>query len=538
MIHGGAAHLKAHTEEINNLNVFPVPDGDTGDNMLSTVNSGVNSMNKCESSDVGETAAALSRGMLLGARGNSGVILSQYFSGIAKSLEGKVTATASALAEALISGVKQAYRAVASPVEGTILTVAREGVEKSVEKVDSDTTVESLIVGLTNEMSSSLSRTPEKLPILKEAGVIDSGGAGLFYIFEGMANVLTGKQDDSTFDVHEQSTSPSDFGSFDKDSEMTYGYCTEFLLQLQSSKVDVDSFDVALITEYLKTVGDSIVSFKEGSIVKVHVHTMTPESVLGFCRRYGEFLTIKIENMSVQHSEKIVENALGSKKAEEKEYGSVVVCSGGGIRETFISLAADEIIDGGQTNNPSTEDFLDAFAKINAKHIFVFPNNSNIILAARQAAEIYTESDVRVIESKNLGAGYVGVSVISPEYDNADELEEAINDAIKDVVTGQVSPAVRTTDICGIHIENGDHICFVGKKMIASRKTRAEAARALADDLLGNGEKYILTVFFGSDADENDRADFVGYIEEQYPSIELYEIDGGQAVYSHILVTE
>lgn len=541
MIMGGAAHLKAHANEINDLNVFPVPDGDTGDNMLLTVTSGVSEMNKDSSESVGDAANALSKGMLLGARGNSGVILSQFFSGIAKSLANQVYATASSLAEAFKSGVKQAYRAVASPAEGTILTVARESVEKTADSVDEEHSVDRLISDLTAEMSASLERTPDMLPVLREAGVVDSGGAGLFCIFEGMMNVLTGKGENSVFEIQRTSDDGAgapDLDAFTSESEMTYGYCTEFLLRLQSSKTNVDEFDESVITDFLKTVGNSIVSFKDGSIVKVHVHTMEPETVLGFCRKFGEFLTVKIENMSVQHNEKLMNDK--SKKADEpeKKYGTVVVCSGDGIKETFRELGADCIIDGGQTNNPSTEDFIRAFDEVNSKCIFVFPNNSNIILAAKQAAEMYDRADVHVIESRDLGSGYAGITAVSTEFDSANEIVDACREAAENVMTGQVSPAIRTTDIDGVHIENGDNICFVGKKMVSSRKTKSEAARDLADYMLSSGEKYMLTAFFGEDATKSEQDDLIEYVSKKYPDVEIYPVTGGQAVYSCILVAE
>ena len=544
IICGGARQLEAHKSEINSLNVFPVPDGDTGDNMFLTFSSGVNAMIKSGAATLGESAAALSHGMLLGARGNSGVILSQFFGGMSKKFENKESATAEELAEAFSSGVRQAYRAVASPAEGTILTVAREGVENARAEAESDS-VCSLIESIKEKMSDSLANTPALLPVLREAGVVDSGGAGLYYIIEGMSNALSGKNSDISFETAVRDTSgktTDNFSAFTKDSVMTYGYCTELLLRLQTSKVNVDSFDERVITEYLGEVGDSIVSFKEGTIVKVHVHTMTPEKVLGFCRRFGEFLTVKIENMSVQHSEKFAEQSKTPENPEqsvpEKEYGTVAVCSGDGIKDTFTDLGVDCIIDGGQTNNPSTEDFFKAFDKVHARHIFVFPNNSNIILTARQAAEMYKSSEIHVLESKDLGSGYVGVASIDNESASADEIISAVNEAMANSVTGCVAPAVRTADIGGVHIESGDNICFVGKKMIGSGKERTDALHSLADYILEDDEKFMLTAFFGKDLTSFERDDLRAYMKKNHPDIEFYTVDGGQAVYSCILVAE
>ena len=540
MIQGGAARLKAHKAEINELNVFPVPDGDTGDNMYLTYSSGLNSM-ASSSDSLGETASSLSRGMLFGARGNSGVILSQFFSGIAKKLAGKDSASSDELADALLEGVHSAYSAVATPTEGTMLTVAREGVNNALAKAD-NSSVNALFDKLKEEMRSSLDDTPNKLPILKEAGVVDSGGAGLCYVIEGMADALSGREDQSpavSSDVSAASQS-ADTQSFGKDSVMTYGYCTELLLQLQTAKADVDSFDASVITDYLKTVGDSIVSFKDGTIVKVHVHTMTPEKVLGFCRRFGEFLTVKIENMSVQHSSRIqsVEKEEDTEqKRPEKECAVIAVCSGDGIKRTFEDLGVDFIIDGGQTSNPSAEDFIKAFDAVNARHIFVFPNNSNIILAARQAASMYDRSDVHVFKNKDLGSGYVGAATIDRDS-SPDEIIAAVDEAMAGVVTGYVSPAVRTTDVGGVHIENGDNIAFIGKTMVSSEKEKSEAIRALAERILSDEDKFMLTAFFGESMSDGEREEFVSYMKDDHPDIELYTVDGGQPVYSCIIAAE
>ena len=545
IISGGAAHLKAHKAEVNNLNVFPVPDGDTGDNMYMTISAGVAAMERSSAETLGETAAALSRGMLLGARGNSGVILSQFFSGIAKVLTGRDSADAELLKNGFDEGVKCAYSAVATPTEGTMLTVARVGAAGA--SAAECATVNELIENTKAAMESALANTPNQLPVLKEAGVVDSGGAGICYIFEGMANVLSGKEEELSAAASDDNPTPKtdSFSSFTKDSVMTYGYCTEFLLQLQTSKVDPDSFDEKVITDYLTTVGDSIVSFKDGTVVKVHVHTLTPEKVLGFCRQFGEFLTVKIENMSVQHSSRIAgdgsreEAPDQSKSAEpEKEYAVISVCSGDGIKATLEEIGVDLVIDGGQTNNPSAEDFIEAFGRVNARHIFVFPNNANIILAARQAAELYDRADVHVFKNKDLGSGYVGAASVDRSAASADEIISAVGEAMAEVVTGCVSPAVRTTSVGGVKIECGDNICFVGKTMIASKKKRTDALRALADHILGGGEKFMATAFFGEEMTAAERDEFGEYMAKEHPDVEYYTVDGGQPVYSCILVAE
>lgn len=386
MAHGGAAVLKNKAEEVNRLNVFPVPDGDTGVNMYRTIESGVAALDRMDSDNLSEVMQALSHGMLLGARGNSGVILSQFFSGMAKGFENREKADCRTIGTALETAVKQAYRAVLTPTEGTILTVAREAVGYAVSRITDKSTITSLFADLTEEMYASLQRTPEFLAVLKEAGVIDSGGAGLLYIMQGFNRVLRGEQIKlSADDAVGVSQTPARAAVFDSESEMTYGYCTELLLQLQSRKTDLATFDLKTVTDFLASVGDSVVAVVDGTILKVHVHTMTPERVLEFCHAFGEFITLKIENMSLQHNETLVGKAdkNPAKAQPRKRYGSIAVCSGAGIEATFREFGVDEIVAGGQTSNPSTGDFLRAFDKVAAEHIFVFPNNGNIYLAAK-----------------------------------------------------------------------------------------------------------------------------------------------------------
>lgn len=532
MAQGGAAALRMKADEVNKLNVFPVPDGDTGDNMSLTIESGVAAIENVSTDSLATVMKLLSKGMLLGARGNSGVILSQLFAGAAKALEPYERADARLFAEALGVGVQQAYKSVMTPTEGTILTVAREAVEYVVASLTPDTTIRGLFNNLVKEMYASLQRTPERLAVLKEAGVIDSGGAGLFYIIEGFNRVLNGEKIEySALTVNVESTAEV-AGTFGPDSEMTYGYCTELLLQLLSSKVDVEAFDHNVITDYLCTIGDSIVAFKTDSIVKIHVHTLTPEKVLEFCRQYGEFVKIKIENMSVQHSEN--KDML---PADKKKYGVVAVCSGEGVKETFAELGADSIVDGGQTQNPSTQDFLAAFEKVNAEHIFVFPNNGNIIMAATQASELYNKAQIHVIPSKNLGAGYAALASFNP----ADELQDVIaqfSQAIESVTTGCISPSIRDADINGVHIENGDFIGFIGKEMIVSNPDREHSAKMLISKMLENDDKFMLTVFLGNDAGENAQQAISEYMEDAHNDIEVYFIMGGQEIYPYIFVAE
>ena len=540
MAQGGAALLRSNAEEVNKLNVFPVPDGDTGDNMRMTIESGIAALEKIKSNDLAEVMHSLSRGMLLGARGNSGVILSQLFAGMAKGFDSCEKADANTIGHALTLGVKQAYSSVMTPTEGTILTVARESVEYAVSRITPDSTIRSFFGDLVREMHASLERTPDLLVNLKEAGVVDSGGAGLLYIMDGFNKILNGEEIKAEPIAATEKKGILDLSGFTADSEMTYGYCTELLLQLQNSKVDAESFDIDVITKFLCEVGESVVCFKTGTIVKIHVHTLTPDKVLAFCRQFGEFLTVKIENMSVQHSEIEAEDkkAETAAPAEHKKYGMVAVASGKGVADTFLELGVDTIVEGGQTQNPSTNDFLDAFARVNADHIFVFPNNGNILMAAKQAAEIYTDAKIHVIESKNLGQGYVAICAADFDCDDADAIAESFAEAMANVTTGNVSPSIRDAELNGVQIKNGDFIGFVGKEMLTSNKEINDTARILVDKMLEDGEKFMLTVVCGKDCTPSAREALEAHLADAHADIELYFINGDQDVYPFIFVAE
>ncbi len=560
MAKGGAAELRSNAEEVNQLNVFPVPDGDTGDNMRMTIESGIAAIEGRDTDDIAEVMKDLSHGMLLGARGNSGVILSQFFAGVASGFENCTEATPQILGEALELGVKQAYSTVMTPTEGTILTVAREAVEYAVSKITPQTTIRSFFSNFVKEMQASVERTPDLLPALKEAGVVDSGGAGLFYIMDGFNRVLNGEEiateEGEAQASEKEAPLPTSFGP---DSVMTYGYCTELLVQLQHSKCDIDKFDVDALRSFLSELGDSIVAFKTDTIVKLHVHTLTPEKVLAHMRTFGEFITVKIENMSMQHTsleenskespneEKETSEAVGlfSKKTEKakdtpvisKKYGVVAVSNGEGIDALFHDLGADETIWGGQTNNPSAQDFLDAFEKVHAENIFVFPNNSNIFLAASQAAGIYENAKIHVIPTKSIGTGYVALATMDFESPDAEQIIESANAAIESVVCGYISPAIRDAQMNGVEVKNGDTIGIIGKEIIVSHADKMEAALSLASTLLGE-DRFMLTVFCGKDADAGECVIFTDRIREKHPDAEIYTIDAGQEIYPYVFVAE
>ncbi len=541
MVRGGAANLRSNAREVNDLNVFPVPDGDTGDNMSMTIEGGVAALEGVDSTSLADVMDHISRGMLLGARGNSGVILSQFFAGMNRGFADCDKADAHVVGQALEEGVRQAYSSVITPTEGTILTVAREAVEYVQTRINDDTTIPALFSDLTTEMYNSLQRTPEILDVLKEAGVIDSGGAGLFYIMLGFSKILQGEEITSAADAPKAAKNAVDLDVFGVDSEMVYGYCTEALLRLQNSKVDIATFDVNTIIDYLSRMGDSIVCVQNDSIVKLHVHTMHPGDVLNFCQQFGECLTVKIENMNVQHSETKEEQPrpVVRKEKPQKEHGTVAVASGDGIADLFRQLGVDRVVPGGQTQNPSASDFLAAFAEVNARHIYVFPNNGNIIMAARQAAQLYDKGQVHVIESRDLGQGYAAISSLNFQSGDPAQITAQLTEAMRHVKTGSLSTSIRDAELNGVHIENGDYIGFVGKEMLVARKNMLEAAKALLGKMgLATGDVCMVTAFCGADTTEDDAEALAAFVEENYPDVEFYTVEGGQEVYPFLFVVE
>ncbi len=540
MVRGGAANLRSNAREVNDLNVFPVPDGDTGDNMSMTMEGGVAALEGVESTNLADVMERISRGMLLGARGNSGVILSQFFAGMNKGFSSCEKADAPVVGKALEEGVRQAYSSVITPTEGTILTVAREAVEYAVSRIDENTTISALFTDLTTEMYASLQRTPEILEVLKEAGVIDSGGAGLFYIMLGFSKILQGEEIEASESALQAPKAASiDLNAFGPDSEMVYGYCTEMLLRLQNHKVNIDTFDVSVIIEYLSSIGDSIVCVKNDSIVKLHVHTMNPGNVLNFCQQFGEALTVKIENMNVQHSEETAPAKPAKRERPMKEHGTVAVASGDGIADLFRQLGVDAVVSGGQTQNPSAQDFLSAFAEVNAKHIYVFPNNGNIVMAAKQAGQLYDKGEVHVIESKDLGQGYAAISSLNFQSDDPAQITAQLTEAMSYIKTGSVSTSIRDAELNGVHIETGDYIGFMGKEMLVSCKNLHDAARELLIKMgLDTGDVYMVTAFTGSDASAEEIDALQSFMEENYPDVEFYTVEGGQEVYPFIFVVE
>ena len=517
LIRGGAARLGLHRQEINDLNVFPIPDGDTGDNMYMTIQAGCSAAG----STLPEVAKAVSAGMLMGARGNSGVILSRMFAGLAKGLADVPEADAAALSRAMLAGVEESYHAVSEPVEGTILTVFREGAEAAAGSKDLDEYFDLLI----SAMDLSLQHTPELLDVLKKAGVVDSGGAGLLYIAEGMRAALHGEAAEVLEEVA-PAAQHVDLDAFTEDSVLEFGYCTEFLLRLQRSKVDLETFDESVISDWLSQNGESLVFFRDGSIIKVHVHTHTPGEILNHCQQYGEFLTVKVENMTLQHHENHMDERF---KKGRKAFGVVAVASGAGLVDTFKELGADVVIEGGQTMNPPVERFIRAFDAVDADTVFVLPNNGNILLTARQAADIYDKADIRVIPAKTLGEGYYALANLDTEAGDADAIAAALTEAVADVKTGLVSRAIRDSGT----VREGEFVGISGKDILAAGPTPEEALLALAESMEA-ASSDVLLVFAGAGGTHSER--LKEDLERKYPRAEVILSSGGQPVYEYILV--
>ena len=529
MLRQGAAQLGKDKKVINDLNVFPIPDGDTGDNMLMTLKAGCAALDD-QLGTLSELVSTASSGMLLGARGNSGVILSRIFAGLAKGLQGIVEADTKTFANAMQAAVVEAYNAVPVPVEGTIITVLREGVAGADQSLDLNRWFESML----EAMQVSLDHTPELLQVLKDAGVVDSGGAGLLSIFRGMNDGLNGI-------VSEEGIAPSataapilELDKFTENSTLEFGYCTEFLLRLMRSKVDLETFDENVIFDYLNRVGESVVAFREGTIVKVHVHTFTPGAILNEMQKYGEFLTIKIENMALQHHQSTNQNN-ASFKLPPKPYGIVTVASGEGLVNAFREFGVDEVIEGGQTMNPSTQDFLDAFAKINAQHILVFPNNKNIKMAADQAAILYKDTDVHVLPSTTIGEGYYGIGSIGRDNPNVDEVIASVTEVMQSVVTGMVSTAIRDAEGDQVSVHTGDYVGYSGKQILSDSPDRETAAKELIE-CLGAASHDVMLIFYGEQVPQDEAESLVADLQTRYKNLEIMLNNGTQPVFDYIIV--
>ena len=548
MVLNGYRDLKIHYEKVNDLNVFPVPDGDTGTNIAATLMGGVNAMKDANFDSIGDVAEKLAGGMLLGARGNSGVIISQFFQGISEALASLDTANVTQFASALRSGTSKAYEAVVHPVEGTVLTVARESTVYIMDNLSKMEDFETLFENLLREMRLSLDRTPDLLPVLKEAGVIDSGGAGLVYIMEGMGKYIVGEEiDDAEFNGPTNGVATDEKIPFDENSVLDYGYCTEFILQLLVSKCDPKAFDLKEMIHFLEGIGDSIVALKQKTIVKVHVHTKEPWKAIQYAQKFGEFVTFKMENMSIQHNEKLLkempieeekptEHIVANEKRQEVQI--VAVSPSSSITELFLNMGANQIVSGGQTMNPSADDFIKAFDAANADNIIVFPNNGNIILTAEQAAKLYTKSKVYVLHSKSVVEAYSALSMAFFDGQNIEDCIEEMTESMKGVVSAEISPAIRDSLNNGITIKKGDYMGILKNNIVSSSPDMMATIKELLTKVPEIEEKSVFTIFYGEDADDKVKEDLQGLVKKDFPNLEMVEIDGRQSIYPLIFALE
>ena len=539
MVLNGFRDIKSKYRSINDLNVFPVPDGDTGTNITATMNGGVKGMEKEDDSHLGRLAMSCAGGMLLSARGNSGVIVSQFFQGLAEGLDGLETATLEQFAKALSSATAKAYEAVVHPVEGTILTVARVGSQHVNEHISEIKDFEELFVRLLQEMEIALAHTPDLLDVLKEAGVIDSGGAGLVAIMEGMLKAIKGEVVDDSVEWTGPSNGLSSAGEvpFDENSVLDYGYCTEFILQLLNSKKGPETFDLKAMISFLETLGDSIVAIRQKNIVKVHVHTKTPYLAMEYAQRYGEFVTWKMENMSIQHNEVLLKE-MPIEEAPRKRIGTIAVAPSPEIADVFTSMGVDKTIPGGQTMNPSAEDFVKAFESINADEILVFPNNGNVILTAEQAGKLYDKSKVTVAHTKSSVQCYSALSMLDLVDGSMEDNLQAIEETVANLISAEISKAIRDSVNNGVVVKEGDFIGICAGEVKNDDPTLLGCAKGLFEAIPSFKERSALTVFYGAGITEEDKEALRRLVHKENKWMEMLEIDGNQTIYPFIFAIE
>ena len=552
MFLAGAKNLDSKKDWINELNVFPVPDGDTGTNMTMTIMSAAKEVSSLTNPTMAELAKAISSGSLRGARGNSGVILSQLFRGFCKVIKEYDEIDVTILCEACQKAVETAYKAVMKPKEGTILTVAKGAAEKALELSDETEDVVTFVEGVIKQAEYVLDQTPEMLPVLKQAGVVDSGGQGLVQVLKGAYDALIGKEIDYTIEGAPTGAAPAKI-SAETEAEIKFGYCTEFIIVLNAPMSDNEEH---AYKAFLESIGDSIVVVADDEIVKTHVHTNDPGLALQKALTFGSLSKIKIDNMREEHQEKLIKDSqklAAQQKAEEeayeaaqadektnnmpaKEMGFVSVSIGEGMNEVFRGLGVDYLIEGGQTMNPSTEDMLNAIEHVNAKTVFILPNNKNIIMAANQAVDLVEDKQIIVIPTKTIPQGITALVNYIPDH-SAEENKEQMMAEIENVKTGQVTYAVRDTEIDGKTIKQNDFM-GIGDKSILSvgtdlRDTTLEMVDAMVDE-----DSAIVSIYFGSDSDEDSANELSAAIEEKYPDVEVEVNDGGQPIYYYVISVE
>ena len=531
LVINAAANIENQKQHLNELNVFPVPDGDTGTNMSMTINAAAADLRKVEDPSLEKAAKTTASAMLRGARGNSGVILSLLMRGISNALKGKTEADGVLWAEALQSGVDAAYKAVMKPAEGTILTVARLAAAKATEAARENNHIEFVHDAAIAEAKIALAGTTDMNPVLKKAGVVDAGGKGWLLALEAMALALKGEDLAVSAPTSEGETKEAaDFSDFDTD-DITFTYCTEFIIQREND-MDVEPFRA-----FLDSLGDSLVLVDDEEIIKVHVHTNDPGKALHEAIDYGSFVTVKIENMRLQHTEKVMtENEKAPKiAAPEKPLGVVSVCAGDGLADVFVNLGVDGIISGGQTMNPSTQDILTAVNAVPAETVFVLPNNKNIIMAAQQV-DALTEKNVIVIPSKTVPQGITAMLSFNPEG-SIEENEEALTEALGTVDTMQITYAARNSDFDGFDIHDGDYMALYGSQLFSTSKDIKVLLKALAQKVHDDGKEYI-TIYYGTDVKERHAQKAADIFADICPDADVNLIRGGQPVYYYMISAE
>lgn len=552
MFLAGAKNLDSKKDWINELNVFPVPDGDTGTNMTMTIMSAAKEVSSLTNPTMAELAKAISSGSLRGARGNSGVILSQLFRGFCKVIKEYDEIDVTILCEACQKAVETAYKAVMKPKEGTILTVAKGAAEKALELSDETEDVVTFVEEVIKQAEYVLDQTPEMLPVLKQAGVVDSGGQGLVQVLKGAYDALIGKEIDYTIEGAPTGAAPAKI-SAETEAEIKFGYCTEFIIVLNAPMSDNEEH---AYKAFLESIGDSIVVVADDEIVKIHVHTNDPGLALQKALTFGSLSKIKIDNMREEHQEKLIKDSqklAAQQKAEEeayeaaqadekinnmpaKEMGFVSVSIGEGMNEVFRGLGVDYLIEGGQTMNPSTEDMLNAIEHVNAKTVFILPNNKNIIMAANQAVDLVEDKQIIVIPTKTIPQGITALVNYIPDH-SAEENKEQMMAEIENVKTGQVTYAVRDTEIDGKTIKQNDFM-GIGDKSILSVGTDLRATTLEMVDAMVDEDSAIVSIYFGSDSDEDSANELAAAIEEKYPDVEVEVNDGGQPIYYYVISVE
>ena len=531
MIISAAAAIEINKQALNDLNVFPVPDGDTGTNMSMTINAAAGDLRKTEDPALGQAAKVAASAMLRGARGNSGVILSLLFRGISKKLKGADHADGVLWAEALQEGVDAAYKAVMKPAEGTILTVSRLAAAKAMEAAQENNHIEFVHAAAIEEAKIALANTVNQNPVLKKAGVVDAGGKGWLVALEAMYSSLQGNdivvpEGAASADVKES----ANFDDFDTD-DITFTYCTEFIIQRENDN------DPEKLRDFLSSLGDSLVLVDDEEIIKVHVHTNDPGKALHEAIDYGSFVTVKIENMRLQHTEKVMtENEKAPKIAEpEKALGVVSVCAGEGLADVFLNLGVDQIISGGQTMNPSTQDILEAVNKVPAETVFVLPNNKNIIMAAEQVAGL-TPKNVVVIPSKTVPQGVTAMLSFNPEG-SIEENTEALTEALATVDTMQITYAARNSDFDGYDIHEGDYLALYGNQLFGTSQDIKVLLKSLAEKVRDDGKEYI-TIYYGADVKEKHAQKAADLFADICPNADVNLLNGGQPVYYYLISAE